>query len=228
MNAERLSSSSTKTHETIAMLELIEIIETAERVINWLVESGPGADPAVRAMQRARLNSLYAQLGIDPDDPNAMHTLLQFRREIDHRANHPQPHVDIPEVSFFEEKITQLRSDQMGNLPIERGPQISTESMIDLADIALFGYTNWNDVQSRTSARTDGEYIHGIAMIMSDPIAYHKTFLSREIVGMDSPAVDTRWRIQNGRHRSLAARCLGVGFVLDSGMHTWIPVTIEP
>lgn len=227
MSGERYSGTGAENdrrHESLEIFEMLDTIKQIEAVISWLVESGPGTNPLVRSMKRARLHSLYQQLGIDPDDPQALTKVLELSREVNDRVLHPQPQTDIPEIAFFEERIPQIIGENKGN----QGPVIFENDSVDLMDVVLFGHTDWDKVRSRTMRRTDGEYMHGVATVMADPIAYHGTFLSREIAGRDIPAIDKYWGVQNGRHRSLAAKCLGPDFVRESGMNNWVEVSIEP
>ena len=218
--------------EVAILLDFLEAYTKIQEIMAWLVEASAGADPAVRGLRRARMQRLMQNLGLDPESPDGFSTLEQRKHDLTDRTRHPQPRLEVPEAGFFESRIKELIRDQdtFGNPePIGYAPQDRTS----IVDIAQFGHTDWRTVQSRRGAgHPVGQYIRGVASIMADPIAYHAEFAGLGIGSTyktpDHILITDDWSIQNGRHRSLAARSLGEAFVAEAGMARWVQVAVEP
>jgi hypothetical protein len=107
----------------------------------------------------------------------------------------------------------------------------AVQGATDLVDLARFGHTDWSEVKTRTADRSTAQWIHGVAGVMADPVAYQVWFAGGTRGGVyenkDPLIVREDWEIQNGRHRSLAAVSLGEPYLLESGVPQWIPVGVE-
>jgi len=218
--------------EVAALLDFIEAYTRIQEIMAWLVEAGAGADPAVRGLRRARLQNLMMHLGLDPESPDAFNKLENIKHDLANRTPHPKPRVEIPDEAFFESRIKELikEQDRFGN---PEPPGYAPQGGTSIVDIAQFGHTDWNTVQSRRGAgHPVSEWIRGVASIMADPIAYHAEFAGLGIDSIhktpDHILITDEWSVQNGRHRSLAARSLGEAFVAEAGMARWVQVNVEP
>ncbi len=208
--------------ESAEIFEVLNILNEIEAIISWLVEVGPSANPLARSVKRARLAYYYEQLGIDPSDPNAIQTVLRLRNDANSRARKPRPVINVPDVAYFDEHIARIRSER----PIAPPYMLNVGEVPSLDQVSRYVRTDWNQVNSRASVKTDGEYMHGVATVMADPIAYHGVFLSRRPAGSDGMEIDTQWMVGNGRHRSLAVKCLGPDYIYESGMSDWVKVNV--
>lgn len=197
---------------------LKEFLQTYSKIMDllgWLVECGPGVDPAIVAMKRAQLNDLFQSLGLDPDDLTAMDTLAECHSDVMAHARSPQPTFEIPGVDFFEHRIPEVirtRSSMGDDLVYPYSPTIS--------EVADHAWTNWTSVQSHSDRTSTPQYIRDVAQIVADPIAYQLVFPRHD----DDMQVTDTWEVANGGHRSLAVACLGSTAVLDA--NSWVAVDI--
>ena len=216
--------------EVGALLEFLSIYKKIQEIATWLFEASADADLTIKARRRADLQRLILQLGLDPESPDAYAQLEAMRAGLLDRSLHPIPMIEVPEVGFFKSRIKELVAEQRKNndsLSYSYAP----EEQADLADIAQYGHTNWAEVQSRTGGSDVSAWIHGVAKIMADPVAYQAQFaglgLSTGRQTADHLEISEDWSILNGRHRSLAARSLGEKYVHEAGMSQWIPVKVQ-
>lgn len=215
--------------EVDELLEFLSDYKKIQGIMAWLIEASPGADPVVTAVRRGQLHGLMQKLGLDPESPDALVQLQEMSTELSDRTLHPKPVVDVPEASYFKSRIKEIvREHERFGAPPAIG--CALEERADIVGVAQFGHTNWANVHSRVGGQ-DSEWIHGIAKIMADPVAYQAGFAGLGIgtgyKAMDHLQVAEDWSIQNGRHRSLAARSLGEGYVQEAGMAQWVKVAVE-
>jgi hypothetical protein len=153
-----------------------------------------------------------------------------MRLALSDRTLHPKPRLDIPEPSFFKSRIKELIAEQY-RYGAPDASDFAIDGIASLVDVAQYGFTDWANVQSRTGRRDVSEWIHGVARIMADPVAYQAEFAGLGIDAghrsTDHLEVSYDWLIRNGRHRSLVARSLGHDFVREAGMSQWVPVIVE-
>lgn len=217
--------------EVEALLEFINTYKDIQELMAWLIESSPGSDPLLIGVKRGHLHRLMKQLGLDPDSPDALVQLEERNAELTDRTHHPKPRVEIPEVSFFTSRIKEIvREQEAFGAP----PALSyaVDGHADIVDVAQYGHTDWNKVESRRGGdHRVGEWVHDVARIMADPVAYQAEFAGLNIDSShrteDHLMVAGDWSIQNGRHRSLAARSLGEEYVTQASMAQWIKVAVE-
>jgi hypothetical protein len=215
--------------EVDELLAFLDVYKRIQELTSWLVEASADADITLKGMKRGHLHRLMQQLGLDPDSPDAFVQLEGMKAGLSDRTLHPQPRLEVPEAGFFKARIKELIAEQekYGN---PAAPD-AVEGTADLAGVAQYAHTDWASVQSRSGGKHVSEWIHGVARIMADPVAYQAEFAGLGINAghrvADHMAVTDDWSIQNGRHRSLAARSLGEDYVLEAGMSQWIPVTVE-
>lgn len=212
--------------EVEELLELLGIYQKIQEILAWLIEAGPGFDPVIVAIKRASLHGLMQQLGLEPEDPQALVKLEEIKNGLLDRMDHPQPRVDVPGVSFFASRIKEIVAEgRLQYTEYIRGDEVN------LAQLAEHGHTDWHEITSRTGRASLAAYTHGLARIMADPIAYQAEFgglgIDPSLQTADHLEVNREWSIQNGRHRSLATRSLGPEYVAEAGMAQWIPVVIE-
>lgn len=227
--SERLGGGHGETRHDPEVTDLLNFLETWDKIqatLGWLVESGANA-PLLRSVKRAQLQRLMQQLGIDttnPDDPGGYGQLADLRAGITDRSQRPKPRVEIPDTSFFAQRIEAVSADfQRFGVPYNPVRPFTDE--VSLSDVIQYGHTDWSEVQARTGHLPTE--IRGIAHVMADPIAYHSWAYGSQGRPADHITIGEDWSIQNGRHRSLAALCLGEDYILDSGMSQWIPVEVE-
>lgn len=227
--SENLGGGHTETHYDAEVADTLDFLEKYQEIqedLSWLVEASASA-PMLKAVKRARIRMHMQQLGIDtdnPDDPGGYKQLANIKAGIADRSLHPRPRVEIPDVTFFEHHIAEIKANycQFG------GPYHMEKPLVDgvsLIDIIGYGHTDWDDVQARTGHLPSE--IQKIAVVMADPIAYHSWAYGGQGRATDHITVAEDWSIQNGRHRSLAAACLGEDFIHDSGIAQWVPVLVE-
>ncbi|MBI1857126.1 hypothetical protein HY003_02770 [Candidatus Saccharibacteria bacterium] len=216
--------------EVDGLLEFLGVYGKIQEIMSWLVEASANADFTVKAVRRGHLQKLMQQLGLDPESPDSFTQLEDMKTGLTDRTLHPKPRIEVPEVGFFKSRIKELITEQQryGN---PTAFDYAVEGRADLAGVARYGHTDWANVQSRAGEKHISEWIHGVARIMADPVAYHAEFAG---LGIDSGhraadhlEIAEDWSIQNGRHRSLATRSLGEEYVLEAGMAQWIPVSVE-
>lgn len=217
--------------EVAELLEFLEVYNEIQRLLTWLVEASPGAEPSTVSDRRAHLQALLKDIGLDPDNlEESFMQLEEMENELSDRALHPKPRIDVPEAGYFESQISRIMySHEISDGSINYGLAIATQE--DIAGIIRYGHTDWRTVRSRSSDLSDAEWVHGIARIMADPVAYQIKFTGLHIDGMkeseDPIRVTQDWDIQNGRHRSLAALSLGEDYIHESGMRNWVPVEVD-
>ena len=229
--SERLSESSrieTSTDPEVSeLLEFLDLYNEAQRLLGRIVEAGPGVDPFTVGVWRGKLQRVMQQLGLDPDDPDSFNKLEMIKVELDNRALHPQPRLDVPEVGFFSARIKDIIAEYE-QLGAPDAPDWAQDTVATLGDVANYSYTQWREVESRKGAGHDvAEYIHGVARVMTDPLAYRVIFKDIPHHSIDRPTITTDWAVMNGRHRSLAARSLGQSFIDEARMNTWIKVDVK-
>ena len=211
------------------LLEFLGVYGKIQEIMSWLVEASANADFTIKALRRVHLQELMQQLGLDPEKPDAFAQLEDMKAGLADRTTHPKPRIEVPELGFFKSRIKELIAEQEkhGN-PLAFSDAV--EGQADLVGVAQYGHTDWANVQSRTGGKHVSEWIHGLATIMADPVAYHAEFAGLGIdagrMNADHLAIAEDWSVQNGRHRSLATRSLGEEYVLEAGMAQWIPVTV--
>jgi hypothetical protein len=208
--------------EALSFLKTYDEIQAA---LGWLVEASASA-PLLRVAKRAKLQRLMQKLGIDTtnsDDPGGYKQLAQLKTAITDRSLHPKPRVEVPDADFFAGRIKAVKAGRSFGASFDLEPPADTR--VSILDVVQYGHTNWSGVQSRTGHLTTE--IHRIATVMADPIAYHAWAFEAQGHAADHIAIGEDWSIQNGRHRSLAAICLGEDFISSAGIDTWIPVVVE-
>lgn len=216
--------------EVDELLEFLGVYGKIQEIMAWLVEASANADFTVKAVRRGHLQKLMQQLGLDPESPDAFVQLEDMKAGLSDRTLHPKPRIEVPEVGFFKSRIKELITEQAryGNPPAF---SYAVEGQADLVGVAQYGHTDWANVQSRTGGKHISEWVHGVARIMADPVAYQAEFAGLGIDAgrraADHLEIAEDWSIQNGRHRSLATRSLGEEYVIEAGMAQWIPVTVE-
>jgi hypothetical protein len=219
-----------KDPEVTELLDFLGSYKKIQEIMAWLVEASAEADFTIKAVRRGHLHNLMAGIGLDPESPEALSQLENMKAGLTDRIKHPKPRVAVPDAGFFKSRIKELVSEQA-----QYGdPEVydyAVGGVSDLVDLARFGHTDWSSVRSRTGTKDVSEWIHGVAEIMADPVAYQAEFAG---LGLDTAhratdhiEVSYDWSIGNGRHRSLATRSLGEEYVLEAGMSQWIPVTVE-
>jgi hypothetical protein len=217
--------------EVAHLMEFLEAYKQIQAAMAWLVEAGPGANPLLRGVRRGQMHALMQRFGLDPESPDSFRQLEVVRSNISDRSSHPQPRFEVPPVGFFTSRIKEItRQQKRYGAPPASGYAYGGSA--DLVDVARLAHADWRTVQSRTGRHTEpAQWIHGVATIMADPIAYSAQFAG---LGYDAThtapdhlAINRDWSIENGRHRSLAARSLGEDFVAESGMAQWIPVSVN-
>jgi hypothetical protein len=228
--SERLDGGHTETRHDPEVTRLRDFLETYDKiqaVLGWPVESSASA-PLLKAAKRAQLQRLMQQLGVDttnPDDPGGYKQLADLKAVMADRSQRPQPRVEIPGTSFFAQRIEAVTADfQRFGAPYNPGQPYTDR--VSLLDVIQHGHTDWSEVQSRTGHLPTE--IRGIASVMADPVAYHSWAHEAQGRPADHITIGEDWSIQNGRHRSLAAVCLGEDFIRESGMNQWIRVEVEP
>lgn len=213
--------------EVDKLLEFIDAYKQIQEIMTWLVEASPGADPALKGVRRAHLHRLMQQLGLDPESPDALNKLENTKAVLSDRARHPRPRVEVPGVRFFESRIKEIvaKDEQSSTLPTF---SYAVDGVADLRDVTQHAHTDWRSVVSDCTGAT---WIHGVATVMADPVAYSAWFSELSIDQAhrtpDHLTVGEDWSIQNGRHRSLAARCLGETFIDEANMSQWVKVEVE-
>lgn len=213
--------------EVSELFEFLDLYDEAQRLLGLIIETGPGVDPFILGVWHGKLQKVLLQLGVDPDDPDAFSKLALIQAELDNRAVHPQPRLDVPEVGFFSGRIENIIAEYE-RFGAPDAPDWAQDGATTLSHVANYSYTSWREVKSRKGAgHSAAEYIHGIAKVMTDPIAYRLTFKEAPHPSVDRPTVATDWAVLNGRHRSLAARSLGQDFIEDAGMNNWVKVDVE-
>ncbi|MDB5175251.1 MAG: hypothetical protein JWM81_109 [Candidatus Saccharibacteria bacterium] len=217
--------------EVAELLEFLEAYKQIQALMAWLAEAGPGANPMLRGVRRGQMHSLMLHIGLDPESPESFHQLEGIKVDLSSRTLRPQPRFEVPEVGFFATRIKEITSEQERfGAPYASG--YAYNGSADLVDVARLGHTDWRRVQSRSGRGADvSSWIHGVATIMADPIAYNAQFAGLSIdaahAAPDHLMISDDWSIQNGRHRALAVRSLGEDFVAESGMAQWVPVSVE-
>jgi hypothetical protein len=215
--------------EVTDLLGFLDTYKKIQEILSWLVESSATADPVIAAVRRGHMHQLMQQLGLDPGNPGAFMQLEELRATLSGRAHHPEPRIEVPDARYFRSRIKEIISDQEG-FGIPHAQSYATSGTADIVAVARYGHTGWADVKSRTSRIDAAEWVHGIARVMADPVAYHAEFGglgtgSNNVA--DHIVVGEDWSIQNGRHRALAAASLGEDYLLEAGMAQWIPVNVE-
>lgn len=217
--------------EVTELLEFLSIYKEIQEIISWLIEASANSSFTSRAIRRARLRTLIQKLGLDPESPDAFTQLENLKAGLSDRTLHPKPRIEVPGAGFFKSRIKELIREQgrYGN-PTPFDDAVNGNA--DLVDLAQYGHSDWTAVHTRTDSKDTSEWTRDIAIIMADPIAYQAIFAGLSIDAGRKTAADhlyiaSDWAIQNGRHRSLALRCLGGEYVLEAGMAQWVPVTVE-
>lgn len=207
-------------------LDILETYEKIQEVLSWLVESGANA-PLLKGVKRGQLQKLLQQLGIDPSDPEALLQLEGLKREISDSVLDPKPVLEVPSIDFFETRISQIVGERKRSF-IRPPSDLIVGEQVRLVDVVRHGQTEWKEIKSRTVERSIAQWTRGIAAIMADPVAYMGEFAGLATSSYpDHMAIDRQWNIQNGRHRSLAARCLGEEYINALGMERWVTVVVD-
>lgn len=195
----------------------LDLYKKIQKLAYELIETGPNLDLGVKAMKRALLADYFKRLGFDYTDPDAWNLLEECYQDTMARTRNPQPVIDIPDIVYFQERIEYAKHARV--YPVSGKPAIHTPT---LSEVAEYGHTSWGNVHSRNPSRvTTPQYIKDVATLIADPVAYTLTFHSD-----DAMEVSSGWAIENGRHRSLAAVCLGQAVIAESGIDEWVRVNV--
>lgn len=215
--------------EILGLKEFAATYRETQRLLSWLIECSPNADPTVVAGKRAHLAELLESLGFEPEDPSSLRELENIVSDIKMRIIRPEPTFDVPDVGFFRQRIRELIAEQqLDGTPTP--PFLAKSRQTDLSEVARFGHTTWAEVLPRTAESIEAS-IRGLACVMADPVSYQLRFTSNRLDApnpADTLEVDQSFDVLNGRHRTLAARCLGGQIVSEMGMSSWIPVMVSP
>jgi hypothetical protein len=208
-------------------LDVLDAYKKIQSLLGWLAEASANA-PLLKGVKRAQLHRLLQGLGIDPDDPQAFLHLESIRQEMADSNRTPKPVLEVPGVDFFEARINEIISGERRSKLI-RPVGLARPGEVNLVDVVRYGHTVWQNVTSRTADRSTAQWVHDIAVIMADPVAYKGEFdgLATGRGYEDRLAIDPDWGVQNGRHRTLAAVCLGEEYVRTSRMDSWVEVVVE-
>jgi hypothetical protein len=187
------------------------------REMNWLlaklVETGGELPADIRQGLRAQIQAHLEALGLESLEDYAGLTAI-YQRLYERSANLPTP-PNYPRKDQFHERLRFLY-DIRGEEPL---PALPREPLV--SDIAQFGQADWSEIEGRGGVGVV-DYLYDLGKLMCSELAYSVAFDETDPI-----VVDSQWRVENGRHRALALRVLGSGFVRDRGMDAWVLVLKE-
>lgn len=98
-----------------------KIIEGIARLLAWLVEAGPGADPYITKQRRAQLRAALAQLGIDRDKDHWEILYGEIVWAVMNDFQFPEKPAGYPEPAPFSAKVQELVAEHNSTLGDLRG-----------------------------------------------------------------------------------------------------------
>lgn len=192
------------------ILESLNVLNEIDVLLAKLVEKGGELTLAAKAAIRARIQQHLASLGLD--NLEQLTEFSQFiHRSVNERRKQPKTPSHFPgEVEFSRSLRRVLTETQRSHLP-------SVWQGLTASEVAAFGQSNWRRLDGR--GKSLGEYQYGLAMAMCDELLY-----TLQIKHDDPIKISDGWRVDNGRHRTLALRTLGENFVESAGLNNWVRV----
>lgn len=99
----------------------VEIIEGIARLLAWLVEAGPGANPYITKQRRTQLRAALAQLGIDRDKDHWEILYGEIVWDVMKDFQFPEKPAGYPEPAPFSAKVQELVAKHNSTLGDLRG-----------------------------------------------------------------------------------------------------------
>lgn len=189
---------------------LTEIFKLLGKLIERVGDLPSATKKRIRAQVKQHLNAL----GIESLDDYKKLAEIHARVEEEKRTLPNPP--DYPEKEEFEKTLAKLYlSKDVEPIPVG--------VMDDLfaSDIAAYGQCDWSEVEGR-GGRNALDYLYDLGKVMTSKLAYEAAFDESDPI-----VVGKGWKIENGRHRSMALRALGNLYVNQKGMDTWVKAVKE-
>src|SRR3989338_5395973 len=184
-----------------------EIFKELNTLMSQLIETGAEWTTQRRQQVRDQVNSLLQALCVKGfDDPEY--------EEIAARIVMGEVKVKTPDGYPSHEEFIRTYKEL---LPKEiQFPEEECRSDPTLEEFMRKAYTQWDKIRHRGSGEIE-EYLYELGKILSDRFAYDTLFPEG-----DEISVNSKWHIENGRHRCLVLKCLGSEFIKKAKMDEYI------
>lgn len=178
-------------------------------ILAKIVESGAELDRQHLANLRVRVQMLLSELGLKSiNDPMLLEIIYRAHTR-DIRIPTHEGYPSREDFSLrYKEAIT--RKEEVAE-PCRGDPMVS--------DLLLYARGPWTGIKGRGMDTVD--YLYGLGKVLSHRPAYEVLFSE------DPIQVNEDWDVENGRHRVLALKCLGLNYITASGMAGWIKAKLE-
>ena len=194
--------------------ETREKVETAQeilRLLSELIEKGGDWDPQEKQRVRAKIDAGLSTLGVTSIAAPRFYDILHSLDDVK-----PSLPKDYPSFEEFVNRYeaTVANTERQDTVNWEQSPTL--EELIKLSYIE--GVT---EVEGRDSIKIR-QYLYNLGREMCNERSYRAAFPANDNISVYSSG----W-IQNGRHRTLALKCLDAGFVNKHNFDRYIKVDLE-
>lgn len=193
-------------------VEAKENLEELWRVLAALIEKGGDLPAYAKKNLRTKIQSLLAALNIESLEDYKGLSALTERLYV--KSRFPEPD-GYPSKQDFEHNLRDVYRRQ----GFERLPRLP--KTIQASDVAKYGQSDWIQITGR-GVESGVDYLYNLGKVLSSELAYTTAFDQTDLL-----AVGSDWKIENGRHRALALRALGVSYISRIGIDRWIEVRKE-
>lgn len=194
-------------------VEAQEHLNEINRLLAKLIETGGDLPGNIKKSIRGQIHAHLSALGLKSLEDYAGLAAIQ-QRVHERRSNIPNP-PGYPDKEDFEQRLATLHRTQVR----EALPGVPRDPLA--IDLAQNGQGDWSQLEGRNSKRVV-DYLYDLGKVISSELAYTAVFDPTDAI-----EVGEQWRVENGRHRALTLRVLGVQYVEEKGMNRWVAVRRE-
>jgi len=194
-------------------IEISQHLEEMYRLLAKLIETGGDLPGDTKKAIRAQIQAHLAVLGIASlEDYAGLSTIQQRLNE--KKNNLPTP-PGYPNKEHFGQNLIALYNERSyKNLPNVPEQPLASQ-------VAKFSQSDWIQLEGR-GGKSAIDYLYDLGKVLYSKLAYTVTFDSTDPI-----AIDSQWRVENGRHRALTLKILGKQYVEETGMDDWISIQKE-
>ncbi len=181
-------------------LEKMEILRELDRALYELIEMSIEWDPQKRAQLKQKIQELLLALGVkNLEEAFSLQTdLFKSLTKI------PTPD-DYPSKEEFSINLQKIEREEKKNM--------KTPPYISVGGVAENAQCDWSKVGGRGQDRL--KYLFNLGKLISSEFHYKNMFEGDDI------DIKENWEVENGRHRALVLKILGLDYV---GSMNWVKV----
>jgi len=194
-------------------VEAQEHLNEINRLLARLIETGGDLPGNIKQAIRGQIQAHLAALGLESLEDYAGLAAIQQRLH-ERRSNMPTP-AGYPDKEAFGQRFVALH-EARGHKDLPGVPRRPLAT-----HVAAYGQGDWSQLEGR-SGKNAVDYLYDLGKVLSSELACTTVFDPTDAI-----EIGEQWRIENGRHRALTLRVLGMQYVEGKGMNYWVAVRRE-